>query len=490
MPTSDPRDASDPPRLPGVPEPAAAALDREAALDLVTRELRRAWHSFDRPRPAEPTLPSDLLARFDEPLPARGSSASQAVTDAARALDASVSPSRPLFVAYIGSTGLEAGVLGEALATAWDVNMAASAGAVEHIEQQTLAWMAEFIGFPMADGIFTSGGMTSNLTAVLAAREQALPGARARGIVPGSAAVYVSSQAHHSVVRAVEVAGLGSRSVRRIPIDAQHRLRPGILDQRLRDDRAAGITPVAVVATGGTTLTGAVDPLDDVAAVCRDHDVWLHVDGAYGAPAAGAPSRRHLFTGLDRADSVTIDAHKWMGVQKACSLLLVARPDALRTAFGHEESYLLHEEDAAHHVDRTLEYSRPVRSLKLWTALRIHGADQYRAWLDHTISLAERLTARLRTAPDFEVLHDPQLTTVCVRHVPAGVADLDHHNAALAAAVTADGRAYVAPAVLDGHVCLRLTLVNFRTTTADLDTLVTAIRECAVDLTGQRGRSK
>lgn len=466
-------------------------MDREDTLALVARALRATWESFDAPRPAEPVLPDEVVSRFSDPLPQRGSSPSEALTDATMALDASVSPSRPLFAAYIGSTGLEAGVLGSTLAAAWDVNMAASAGAVELLEQQTLAWMAEFIGFPHADGIFTSGGMTSNLTAILAAREQALPGARRHGIIPGSAAVYVSADAHHSVVRAVEIAGIGSDGVRTIPIDAHRRMRVGALARQLADDVAAGVTPVAVVATAGTTLTGAVDPLADMAAVCRDHDVWLHVDGAYGAPAAGAPSRRHLFVGLDQADSITIDAHKWMGVQKSCSLLLIARPGALTTAFGHEESYLLHEQDTAHHVDRTLEYSRPVRSLKLWTALRIHGAAQYREWIDHTIALTHHLVTQLAQDPEFELLHDPQLTTVCVRHVPAaGVDDLDEYNAALAAAVTADGRAYLAPAVFDSTVCLRLTLVNFRTTANDIDTMITAIRDCSRHLLAHNGRSR
>lgn len=471
--------------MPDHPIPRAARrrpalADRDAALELLVRELRRAWDSFDRPRPAEPRLPDDVARRFSAPLPAGGSSASEAMADAALALDASVSPNRPLFVAYIGSTGLEAGVLGEALAAAYDVNMAASAGAVEHIERQALWWMAEFIDFPAADGAFTSGGMTSNLTALLAAREQALPGARHRGVVPGSASVYVSAEAHHSVVRGVEVCGLGSDSIRSIPVDAASRMRVDLLDETLAADVAAGKAPVAVVATAGTTLTGAVDPLAAIADTCARHDVWLHVDGAYGAPAAGTPSRRHLFAGLDRADSVTIDAHKWMGVQKSCSLVLVRREQALEAAFRHEESYLLHEQDAANHVDRTLEYSRPVRSLKLWLALRTYGADQYRRWLDHTVALTEHVTAILDEAADFELLHEPQLTTVCVRHLPdrAGV-DLDEHNAALARAITADGRGYVAAAVLRGQVCLRLTFVNFRTTTDDLDELVAALRECA-----------
>lgn len=458
-------------------------MDRDAALDVLTSQLRRAWASFDQPRPAEPSLPPDLLERFTAPLPDAGSSGAEAMADAARALDASVSPSRPLFVAYIGSTGLEAGVLAEALRAAYDVNMAASAGAVEHIATQALRWMATFVGFPLADGVFTSGGMASNLTALLAAREDALPGSRRDGVVPGSAAVYVSAEAHHSVVRGVEVCGLGSASIRTIPIDDRRRMRVDALDAALADDRAAGVVPVAVVATAGTTLTGAVDPLAEIAATCRRHDVWFHVDGAYGAPAAGAPSRRHLFAGLAEADSLTIDAHKWMGVQKSCSLVLVSRPGALEAAFRHAESYLPHDQDAAHHVDRTLEYSRPVRSLKLWMALRTHGADRYRAWLDHTVALAEDLAARLEEADDFTLLVDPQLTTLCLRHVPVDRVltdeELDVHNGRLARAVVEDGRVYLASARLDDRICIRLTLVNFRTTPADLDTLLETVRDCA-----------
>lgn len=469
--------------VPNDPRPGPGLIDRREALAVLDDELRRAWRSFEAARPAEPALPPDLRDRLEADLPERGCPPSEAMADAARALDASVSPSRPLFVGYIGSTGLEAGVLGEALAAAYDVNMAASAGAVERIEQQTLRWVAAFVGYPLDQGVFTSGGMTSNLTAVLTAREQALPGSRHRGVTPGTAAVYVSAEAHHSVVRAVEVAGLGSACVRSIALDDQRRMRPDLLAAAIDDDVAAGTSPVAVVATAGTTLTGAVDDLAAIADVCAERDVWLHVDGAYGAPAAGAPSRRHLFAGLDRADSVTIDAHKWLGVQKSCSLLLVATPGALAATFRHEESYLLHSEDAAHHVDQTLEYSRPVRSLKLWLALRTHGADQYRRWLDHTVALTEDLVARLRTADDFEVLHDPALTTVCLRHLPADdTVDLDAHTVALARAVVADGRVYLAPAVLDGQVCLRVTLVNFRTTAADLDTLLATIRDCAASL--------
>src|SRR3954462_1313300 len=184
-------------------------VDRAAVLELLSRHLGEAWASFDRPRPAEPRLSDELRDRLSTPLPDTPGDVESALADATRVLAPSVSPSRPLFAAYIGSTGLEAGVLAGALSTAYDVNMAASAGAVELLEEQALRWMADFVGYPMAQGVFTSGGMTSNLTALLAAREQALPGARATGVSGRAAAVYCSEETHHSVVRAVEVAGLG-----------------------------------------------------------------------------------------------------------------------------------------------------------------------------------------------------------------------------------------------------------------------------------------
>ena len=171
-------------------------------------------------------------------------------------------------------------------------------------------------------------------------------------------------------MRAVEVIGLGRDAIRKLPLDDRRRLRPDALEHAVAADRADGATPVAVVATGGTTLTGAVDPLDAVAEVCARHGVWMHVDGAYGVPAACAPSAAALFNGLDRADSVTVDAHKWLGMQKSCSVVLLRARGALAAAFRHDENYLLHEADAANPVDRTLEYSRPIRSLKLWLAFR------------------------------------------------------------------------------------------------------------------------
>jgi aromatic-L-amino-acid decarboxylase len=463
----------------GAADDPLTLVDRAAVLDLLVHHLSEAWESFDRPRPAEPQLADALRERLSSPLPDAPGDAAAALDDASHVLDASVSPSRPLNTAYIGSTGLEAGVLAGALSTAYDVNLAASAGAVELLEEQALRWMAEFVGYPLAQGVFTSGGMTSNLTALLAAREQALPGARETGVNGRAAAVYCSDEAHHSVVRGVEVAGLGSRAVRRIPLDAQRRMRPDALERALAADHANGVTPVAVVATAGTTLTGAVDPLDAIADVCARHGVWLHVDGAYGVPAAGVPSTAALFEGLHRADSVTVDAHKWMGVQKSCSLVMLRRAGALGSAFAHQERYMLHTQDMANAVDNTLEYSRPVRSLKLWLAFRTYGAAAYREWIERTLGHARDLAATLSEHPAFEVLHEPCLSTVCFRHAPTGVADLDAHNRRLADALQQDGRVYLAPALLDGRVCLRVCFTNFRTRSEHVAELVRVVNDVA-----------
>jgi len=463
-----------------VPTPGQSALaDREAVLHELCRHLTDAWASFDHPRPTEPEAAPELVERLRAGLPEAPSDARTALADAVDILEASVSPSRPLFLAYVGSSGLETSVLASALAAAYDANLATAAGAADLLDQQAVAWVADFVGFPLGEGHFTSGGQTSNLTALLAARERVLPGTREHGIGGHRATVYCSEEAHHSIVRAVEAIGLGRRAVRRIPTDDRRRMRPDALADALARDRADGCTPLAVVATAGTTLTGAVDPIDAIADVCEREQVWLHVDGAYGLPAAATTTAAHLFTGLDRADSVTVDAHKWLGMQKSCSVVLLRHRGALRAAFGHEEHYMLHGEDTGNPVDSTFEYSRPFRSLRLWLSVRVHGAAQFRAWIESTLTNADRLTAAVRAHPELELLHEPMLSTVCFRHRPAGMADdrLDEHNERLAHDLQRDGRVFLAPAVVDGRTCLRACFVNFRTTLEDVDLVVPVVAE-------------
>jgi aromatic-L-amino-acid/L-tryptophan decarboxylase len=237
------------------------------------------------------------------------------------------------------------------------------------------------------------------------------------------------------------------------------------------------------VATAGTTLTGAVDPLEEIAEVCERHEVWLHVDGAYGLPGAAAPSAAPLFAGLERADSATVDAHKWLGVQKSCSAVLLREAGRLQAAFGHEERYMLHEGDVANPVDRTLEYSRPFRSLRLWMAFRVYGARQYRAWIEATLSNARLLTEALRDSPEFELLHDPMLSTVCFRHKPPEIDDINQHNVRLAREMQRDGRVFLAPASVDGQACLRVCFVNFRTTPEEVSYALEVTQEIGQRLT-------
>jgi aromatic-L-amino-acid decarboxylase len=459
--------------------PGSALADRDGVLRILARYLAAAWASFDSPRAREPEADSELISRLSAALPADSGDLQAALDDAVQVLEASITPSRPLFLAYVGSSGLETSVLASALAAAYDANLATAAGAADLLDRQAVDWISQFVGFPAAEGHFTSGGQTSNLTALLAAREQALPGAREYGMAGHRAVVYCSEEAHHSIVRAVEATGLGRRAVRRIPTDERRRMRVDALADAIARDRAEGITPIAVVATAGTTLTGAVDPLAAIADVCAEHGVWLHVDGAYGLPAAATSTAGHWFAGLDRADSVTVDAHKWLGMQKSCSAILLRRPHALRAAFGHEERYMLHEEDTGNPVDSTFEYSRPFRSLRLWLSMRVYGADRFRTWIEGTLHHAGRLTDAVRAHPEFELLHEPMLSTVCFRHVPPGLpADrLDAHNERLARSMQRDGRVFLAPAVVDGQTCLRVCFVNFRTTSDDVDLVLPVAAE-------------
>ena len=451
---------------------------RDAALAHAARLVERAWREFDQAREEE-TLPSEeLLERLREPLPEHPEDVIAGLDLAADVLDASLAQSRPRYLAYIGSSGLEVGAVADLLAHSYDINLALDARAASQLERQAIDWLAVFLGFPAATGSFTSGGTISNITALAAARERALPGSRATGMGGHRAALYCSAEAHYSVTRAAELLGIGRDSVRDIRIDEWRRMDPADLAARIDADVAAGITPIAAVATAGTTLTGAVDPIGAVVDVCAERGVWVHVDGAYGLPAAGAPSTAERFAGLDRVDSLSVDAHKWMFVPKACSAVLVRRTADLAAVFSHDEAYIPHEDDELNAVDVTLEYSRPLRALKLWLALRVHGAAAFRVAIEGNLAQARLLYALAGDHPEFQTrAHPPQLSIVPIRHVLPGCPDLDAHNDALCRAMQHDGRVYVSPAVIDGETWLRPCFTNFRTTEDDVHVTVQVAAE-------------
>jgi aromatic-L-amino-acid decarboxylase len=216
--------------------------------------------------------------------------------------------------------------------------------------------------------------------------------------------------------------------------------------------------------------------------VCAARGVWLHVDGAYGLPAAATPSARHLFAGLERADSVSVDAHKWLYLPKACGVVLVRDESVLVQAFAHDESYMLHDENERHAVDTTLEYSRPFRALKLWLAFRTHGAEAFREAIEQNLAQARLLRTLIDQHDDLEIVGTPGLSIVPFRHLPADGRDLDAHTLELSRALQADGRVYVSPAVVDGNAVLRPCIVNFRTTDDDVRALVDVVRELGAGL--------
>ena len=459
--------------------PRDEVLARAAAL------IGEAWSSFDRARPGQPVVDEDLRAMLREPLPDAPEPVTQALEEAALILDESIAQPRPRYFAFVGSSGLPIGVVADALASCFDANLAVYAGAASDIEEQAVRWVGELIGYPVSGGAFTSGGTVSNLTALAAAREHAMPGTRSHGMRDRLPAVYCSEEAHYSVMRAVEVLGIGASNVRAIGLDDRRRMRPDELASAIDRDLADGVTPVAVVATAGTTLTGAIDPIAAIGELCRERRVWLHVDGAYGAAAAALPEMAGVFAGLDQADSVSLDAHKWLYLPKACGVILVRRRADLHDSFAHEENYLPHEQAEPHAVDVTLEYSRPFRALKLWLAFRAHGAEAFRRALRRNLRQARLLYDEIGRHDDLERLAEPELSIVPFRHVPSGVGDADAHNLRLAQELQRDARVYVAPAVVDSAVYLRPCIVNFRTSDADVVAMVEIAREVGNRLAGR-----
>ncbi|MBX6362770.1 MAG: amino acid decarboxylase [Gemmatimonadetes bacterium] len=382
----------------------------------------------------------------------------------------------PGFFAYFAISGSAAGVLGEALTAALNVNamLWRSAPAATELEQVTLDWLRQLLGLPAEMmGTINDTASLSTLHALAAAREMwpelrvRQEGLAGRADVPAMR-VYCSEEAHSSVDKAAVTLGLGLAGVRRVPTDAEYRMDVGALARAIAEDRARGVRPLAVVATVGTTSTTSVDPVREIAAVCEREALWLHVDAAYGGAAAVLPELRWALEGVERADSVVVNPHKWLFVPLDCSVLYTRRPEVLRRAFSLTPEYLTTPvgDEALNLMDYGVALGRRFRALKLWFVLRWFGATGLQAQLAEHIRLAQVFRGWVDMSADFERLAPAPFSVVVFRHHPPGVddeAELDRLNAALLERVNASGEVFLSHTRAKGRYAIRLAVGNIRT---------------------------
>ncbi|HZH29457.1 MAG TPA: aminotransferase class V-fold PLP-dependent enzyme [Pyrinomonadaceae bacterium] len=477
----------------------------------------------------------ELAARFDAPLPAAPAALDEVFADCRRIFEGSRHSGHPRFFGYVASPSTPVGAFADLIASALNQNVPAwrSSPAATHVEHTVTGWLAALAGYAQegARGLLTSGGSMANLNALYVAHrtkaraaqpEESGSGdgeATTRRVFDGSqafdvsrkglwnaarpATVYVSDQAHMSIAKAADILGLGREQVRVVETDENFRMDVRALRERVERDLGDNFQPCCVVGSAGTVNTGAVDPLAEIARVAREYDLWFHVDGAYGALAAVDSSKRALFVGIDAADSLALDPHKWLYTPVDCGCLLFRDAARVRAAWaGSEADYIkIFEETEAESFaffDYGVELSRRFRALKIWMLLRYYGARRIAAAISEDNALAAYFGAQVVASEDFELLAPVELSICCFRYVPPEVrrqiagadaalrarleAEVDELNGRILLAVQRGGRAYVSNASLRGRFALRACIVNFRTTRPDIDATLDIVRAAAREM--------
>jgi glutamate/tyrosine decarboxylase-like PLP-dependent enzyme len=380
----------------------------------------------------------------------------------------------PRFFAFVPSPGNFVSTMADALASGFNVFAGTwlSGSAAASMELLVIEWLRRFCGLPeTAGGLLTSGGSAANLIGLVAARESISPDNVSR------ATVYYSDQTHSSNERALFVIGFKPEQCRKIPCDAEFRLPLGALASAVAADRAAGMQPLCVIANAGTTSTGAVDPLDELADFCRTEKLWLHADGAYGAAAVICERGREKLRGLERVDSLSLDPHKWLFQPFECGCVLVRDRTLLRSAFRVTADYLreVHRESAEVNLaDHGFQLTRGFRALKLWLSINTFGMAAFRAAVSRGFALAVIAERELRTKPGWEILSPAQMGTVCFRF---GAEDAVQTR--IVDAMLREGYAFLTSTKLKGATCLRLCTINPRTTDAEMIETVKRLDDCA-----------
>jgi glutamate/tyrosine decarboxylase-like PLP-dependent enzyme len=409
-------------------------------------------------------------------------------------LNHSLHNGHPKFMGYITSSSAPLGALADLLAASvnanlvkWDLSPIAS-----EIESQTIQWVADLIGYEReCGGLMVSGGNMANFHAFIAARKAKLPwDIRRDGNYGDSRRVtaYVSAEGHTWIDKAADVCGLGADSIRWVGTDSHGRMRLDLLRAQLKADLDSGCLPFFVAGTAGSVSTGAIDPLRDLAALCREYSLWFHVDGAYGAPAAVLPESPDDLHALAMADSVGIDPHKWLYCPIEAACVLTKSKDALKNAFSYRPNYYRSdsgEESGTDYYELGMQNTRGFRALKVWLSLRQAGRDGYREAIRGDIRLAEQLHELVDAHPEFAA-HSVNLSIVTFRFEPQRLTSndalavenyLNELNEALLAEVQATGRLFLSNAVVDGRYLLRACIVNFRTTRGDIDAIPAMIAQ-------------
>src|SRR5580698_2764224 len=469
---------------------------RVSPLEIDPEQFRSLGHELiDRIAGLLESLPTRPVTRGESPLeirkaldadrglPSGGTDPAQLLHRAADLLfDHSLFNGHPRFWGYVTSSAAPIGALAELLAAAFNPNVGAwlLSPMASEIEAQTIRWIAEMIGYPPdCGGLFVSGGNMANIVGFLAAR-QAKAGRDVRTAGLGSARLraYCSKETHTWIQKAADISGIGTDAIRWIAANDRMQIDLSALRQQIEEDLASGDRPFLVVGSAGTVSTGAVDPLDKLAEVCREFNLWFHVDGAYGAMAAILPDRAQEFAGLSEADSIAVDPHKWLYAPLEAGCALVRNREKLRDAFSYHPPYYHFETEAINYYDLGPQNSRGFRALKVWLALQQAGRDGYVQTISEDIRLAGELFRRIARTPELEALTQ-SLSITTFRFVPSDLTTsdeevetyLDQLNNEVLTRLQNSGEAYLSNAIVGGRFALRACIVNFRTTQADIEAL-------------------
>jgi aromatic-L-amino-acid decarboxylase len=434
--------------------------------------------------------PGDLRDSLPQSPPPRGESMDAVLEDFRKLIvPATTHWNHPAFLAYFANSSTGAGVLGEALTAALNVNamLWRTSPAATELEQLTLDWLRQMLGLPdRFFGVIGDTASSNTLYALAAAREMhpelriRQDGMSGRTDMP-SVVVYCSEEAHSSVDKAVMTLGFGLSSLRKIPTDKQLRMDAKALATAIESDRRAGAIPLAAVATVGTTSTTAIDPVADVARICEREKMWLHVDASYGGTAAILPEMRHVLDGCDRAHSLVVNPHKWLFTPMDCSALYTSRPDLLKLAFQHVPEFLVvsEGEDVVNLMDYGIALGRRFRALKLWFVIRNFGVEGLQSHIREHIRIAQTLSKWIDDDPALERLADVHFSTVVFRHRPPGMTaeKLDQHNQRVLEKVNATREVYLSHTRVRGSYALRIAIGNIHTTEVHVRRALDLVRE-------------